>query len=118
MSRDIDWRAFIDKLVFCYGCGRFGVPKKGALPREWTTLYQPHGDAPVGLPACSEACKTAVRAAMMQGPVLMPLASVTDIMMSSEMRNAMMREAEQFASSMQEEGLVDEAFESAVEGDE
>lgn len=118
MPREIDWRSFVDKLVFCYGCGRFGMPSRGAPPRGWSTLYQPHDEAPVGLHVCSDACKVLVRDAMKCGPVFEPLRMATDVMMSSEMRDQMMQEALAFTEAIEKEGAIDAAFIESVEEEE
>lgn len=96
-SRELDWRGLLQRLQYCYGCGRFGLPRQGKLPAGWTTLYQPHPDAPPGLHVCSAACAGEVRAAMAKGPVLAPLRVQSTIPMSAEMRQAMMDEAMQHA---------------------
>lgn len=113
-GRQLDWRAFINKLVYCYGCGRFGLPERGKTrPRNWTLLYQPHPEGPPGLHACSNACADDVREAMSHGPVVKPLKMATNITMSSEMREQMMAEAVEFASL--EQGRLNELFEEATE---
>lgn len=115
-ERKIDWRAYLNKLVFCYGCGRFGMPRKGERkaepPPNWTVLYQPHQDAPAGLLVCSNACREKVQKAMAEGPVYEPLGMATNVMMTNEMREQMMTEAMQFAI---DEGRLDELFLEVVE---
>lgn len=110
-ERRIDWRAFLNKLIYCYGCGRFGMPRKGKLPRNWGTLYQPHPEGPPGLSVCSEKCKTDVQAALVKGPVTGPLRMASNVTMDSEMREQMMREATQFAI---DEGRMDDLFQAAL----
>lgn len=115
MERRLDWRGFLNRLVFCYGCGRFGLPPKGTtLPKGWTVLYQPHGDGPVGLHVCSESCKEKVRIAMTEGTVREPIVVVTDVVMTIEMREQMMAEA--MAYAMSEEGAMDRVFAESMEG--
>lgn len=113
MERQLDWRAFVNRLIYCFGCGKFGLPRKGgALPRGWSMLYQPHGEGPVGLHVCSEGCKAKVREAMTKGPVIEPLEMATNITMTVEMREQMMAEA--MAHALQEEGLLDQVFGDAL----
>ena len=115
-ERRIDWRAFLNKLVYCYGCGRFGMPRKGARkaepPRGWTVLYQPHADAPAGLLVCSDGCREKVQKAMAEGPVCEPLKMATNVTMSTEMREQMMADMIQFAIK---EGRLNELFSQVVE---
>lgn len=104
-DRVIDWRAFVNRLQFCYGCGKFGLPRKGKLvPNGWNVIYQPHPDGRPGLHVCSEDCKEAVQRAMIQGPVTEPLMMPEPgaMMMPAEVRQAMEDEIR--------EGLVKEAF--------
>ena len=102
-GREIDWRAYANKLVFCFGCGRFSLPGKGGKPpKRWTTLYQPHGDAPPGLLVCSDRCKTTVLAAMQKGPVHEPV-EMKVLLMPVEERAAMMAEVQQLIEEMLEE---------------
>ena len=113
MERKLDWRAFVNRLIYCFGCGKFGLPRKGGvLPRGWSTLYQPHGDGPAGLHVCSDGCKGEVRRAMTEGPVTEPLSMATNVTMSAEMREQMMAEA--MAHALQEEGVLDELFKDAL----
>jgi hypothetical protein len=112
-EREIDWRRFLDSLVFCYGCGRFGLPARGQpSPKGWTLLYQPHADAPSGLPVCSEQCVKDVRAALVAGPVTAPLRMATDVPMPAELRRMMLDEAMQHAI---DGGRVDDLFLAAIE---
>lgn len=115
-ERRIDWRAFLNKLVYCYGCGRFGMPCKGQRkaepPRGWTVLYQPHVDAPAGLLACSDACRERLQKAMAEGPVYEPLETATNVTMSTEMREQMMVDAIRFAI---QEGRLNEFFSQVME---
>jgi len=93
MSRDIDWVSYIGRLVFCYGCGRFGVPaKNGRPPRGWSLLYQPHADAPPGLLVCAPSCASAVREAMTDGPVHEPLKMGAPPPMPQKMKDVMLRD--------------------------
>lgn len=93
MTRDIDWKAYVNRLVYCYGCGRFGMPRKGGKPpMRWKILYQPHADAPPGLHVCSETCADEVRDAMSKGPVREPLKVGTAPMMDAELRHQMMEQ--------------------------
>lgn len=112
-DRTLDWRAFVNRLIYCFGCGKFGLPRKGGvLPREWSLLYQPHREGPAGLHVCSEKCKAEVREAMTRGPVTEPLAVATNITMTAEMREQMMAEA--MAHALKEEGLLDQFFSEAI----
>lgn len=113
VERRLDWRAFLNRLVFCYSCGKFGLPRSGSsLPRGWSMLYQPHGAGPVGLQTCSDRCKSVVREAMKKGPVTEPLAMATNVTMTTEMREQMMAEAMAFV--FRQEGVLDEAFVDAM----
>ena len=108
-ERQLDWRKFLNRLMYCYGCGRFGLPRGNPpMPRGWGTLYQPHANAPPGLHYCREGCKEKLRVAMQEGPVLEPLEMASNVMMDSEMRDKMMVEAMEFAAL--EEGRLDELF--------
>lgn len=105
MSRDIDWRAFLNRLVFCWSCGKFGMPrKKQALPTGWKLIYQPHPEGRPGLHVCSDDCHEALRLAMIQGPVTEPLMlpDPASIMFPAEVKQAMDNEVQ--------EGLVEEKF--------
>jgi hypothetical protein len=117
VDRRIDWRAFLNKLVYCYGCGRFGMPRKGLRkaepPRGWKVLYQPHPEAPAGLLVCSEKCEDKVRIAMAEGPVEEPLEIATNVTMTNEMREQMAMEAIEYAIR---EGHLDDMFKEALEG--
>ena len=115
MARDLDWRSFLNRLVYCYGCGRFGVPASGKMPEGWSTLYQPHDEGPPALPVCGDACKSDVQEAIKKRPVLEPLRMAKDVMMPAEMRKTMMAEA--MAHAMKEEGLLDQLFSEAVRGE-
>lgn len=115
-ERAIDWRAYLNKLVFCYSCGRFGMPRKGERkvdpPRGWTVLYQPHADTPAGLLVCSDTCREKVQAAIAEGPVYEPLEIAANVMMTPEMRDQMMEEAMLHAI---EEGRLNDLFSEALE---
>jgi transcriptional regulator with XRE-family HTH domain len=93
VTRALDWTGYLNKLIYCYGCGRFGIPGKRGLPRGWRTLYQPHPDAPPGLHTCGDACNDKVRAAMAEGPVLEPLEIGKAPMMPAEIRDEMEKDA-------------------------
>ncbi len=97
-DRELDWEGFLNKLVFCYGCGKFGVPRNNKpAPKGWKLLYQPHPDAPPGLHVCGEFCAARVRKAMAEGPVLEPLETGRAPMMDAEMRDHMLGAAMQHA---------------------
>jgi len=92
VERSIDWRKYLNRLMFCYGCGRLGLPRKGkTLPTGWKLLYQPHPEGVPGLHVCSDDCNDAVRLAMMAGPVTSPLMMPEpgSIMLPAEVRRAM-----------------------------
>lgn len=91
-ERVIDWRAYLNKLVPCYGCGRLGLPAKNkTMPTGWKLLYQPHPEGVVGAHVCSKDCADVVRLAMIKGPVTQPLAMPEPgaIMLPAEIREAM-----------------------------
>jgi hypothetical protein len=93
MARDIDWKAYLNRLVYCFGCGKFGLPRRGKpKPMGWKLLYQPHADARPGLHVCSESCANDVRDAMAKGPVNEPLKMGLPPMMDVELRHQMMQE--------------------------
>jgi len=85
-------------------------PRKVEPPRGWKVLYQPHPDAPAGLLVCSKVCEEKVRRAMEEGPVYEPLEIATNIMMPTEMREQLMKEAMEFAIK---EGRLDDLFVAA-----
>lgn len=114
-ERQIDWRAFLNKLVYCYGCGRFGIPRQGKRPNGWSVLYQPHPEGPPGLNVCSAKCSDDVREALRKGPVTWPLKMASNVTMSTEMREQMVREAIQHAI---DDGRMDDLFMSALQGAE
>lgn len=114
-DRRIDWRAFLDRLKFCYGCGRFGLPTGNRVPANWKVLYQPHQDAPPALLVCSSACFEEVRGAIAKGPVRQPLRVATDVMMPAELRETMISEAMQHAI---DSGRADDLFLAALDGDD
>lgn len=92
MSRD--WRDYLNTLVHCDGCGRFGVPDRSRrtgprTPRGWKLIYQPHQGAPTTLLACGPACAERLREAMENGPVTEPLTFAPDVIMPSDVREAM-----------------------------
>ena len=111
VDRQIDWRAFLNKLIYCHGCGRFGMPRQGKRPRGWSVLYQPHPQGPPGLNVCSDKCKAEVQEALVKGPVTGPLRMGSNVTMSTEMRETMMTEAMQFAI---DEGHADDLFLAAM----
>ncbi len=115
-ERVIDWRAFLNALVYCHGCGRFGRPQRTPRgrrqPRNWLMLYQPHADTPPMLLACSTKCADDVRAAMKQGPVIEPLKTAADVMMPAEMREAMFAEIK---AALEEEEKQDDAEEGSTD---
>ena len=104
-----------EDLSYCYGCGRFGMPRNGERPKGWTMLYQPHHDGPPGLNVCSENCANDVRHAMETGPVEQPLKMATNVTMSTEMREAMLDEAVQHGI---DEGRMDDLFMAAMKEEE
>lgn len=110
-DRQIDWRAFLNRLTYCFGCGRFGMPRRGKHPRGWSVLYQPHPEGPPGLNVCSGPCAAKVREALAKGPLTGPLRMTTHVTMTSEMREQMMTEAMQHAI---DEGLMDDLFLAAL----
>lgn len=91
-GREVDWRRFIDSLVFCFGCGRFGRPRKGRPPFNWKLLYQPHGGGPAGLLVCSSKCDAEVREVMVDRVITEPLRVSKAPMMDAELRAAMLAE--------------------------
>jgi predicted RNA-binding Zn-ribbon protein involved in translation (DUF1610 family) len=106
MPREIDWRAWLNRLKYCYGCGKFGIPRQGTgKPMGWRVLYQPHPDAPPGLHVCSESCADDVRDAMQKGPVTEPLKIGPPPMMDADLRRQMMDEM----TGEVEQQLVNEA---------
>jgi hypothetical protein len=113
-KRQIDWRSFLNKLVYCYGCGRFGLPRQGQRPRGWSLLYQPHQEGPPGLHVCSEGCANDVRAAIVKGPVTAPLRMASGVTMPSELRQMMLDEAVQFAI---DSGRMDDLFLGALQAE-
>ena len=99
MPRNIDWRAFLNRLTYCYGCGKFGLPRRGKpRPMGWKVLYQPHADAPAGLHVCTERCADDVRAAMASGPVTEPLKVGLPPMMDVDLRSRMQQELREEAA--------------------
>lgn len=114
-ERSLDWRAYLNKLQYCTGCGRFGLPQKGKRkkkpPRGWKVVYQPHPDAPAGLLVCSQKCEEKVRAAMAEGPIYEPLEIAKDIPMTAEMRSQMLDEAMDFALK---QGRFNDVFERRI----
>lgn len=115
--RSLDWRKFLNKILYCFGCGRFGVPSKKGIPRGWKVLYQPHYDAPPGLHVCSEKCADKVREAMKDGPVTEPLKQGEPPSMSAAIMWAMMREAvgDRIGSVIGAIGLEPEQEEQVIE---
>ena len=111
-ERQIDWRGFLNRLIYCYGCGRFGLPRRGGKkPDGWSVLYQPHPEGPPGLHVCSAKCKVEVQDALAQGPVVGPLRTASNVTMGTDMREQMMREAMQHAI---DEGRMDDLFLEAL----
>lgn len=92
-ERELDWRRFVNKMSYCFSCGRFGMPSKRGIPRGWKVLYQHHADAPPGLHVCSEKCANKVREAMKDGPVTVPIEQGKPPPMGATMMAAMMCEA-------------------------
>lgn len=114
-DRRIDWKAFLNRLRFCYGCGRFGLPGSKRTS-NWKMLYQPHRDAPPALSVCSDACAAEVVEALAKGPIRQPLRVATDVVMSAEMRETMIEEAMQHAI---DSGRADDLFLQALgDGDD
>lgn len=72
-KRELDWKEFINRLVYCFGCGRFGKPSPKGIPSGWKVLYNPHAEGKPGLHVCGDGCKAKVLAALREGPVLEPL---------------------------------------------
>jgi len=72
-DRNLDWREFVNALVYCFGCGRFGKPSSKGIPTGWKVLYNPHPEGRPGLHVCSQGCVAKVSAALREGPVLEPL---------------------------------------------
>jgi len=73
MNREIDWDVWLNRLIFCHGCGRFGMPKERKPPTGWKLIYQPHPDGRSGLYACSSSCEGKLKDAMKEGPIVDPL---------------------------------------------
>ena len=92
-ERELDWRTFVNKMVYCFSCGRFGLPSKKGIPRGWKVLYQPHHDAPPGLHVCGELCADKVREVMKDKAITEPLEQGAPPPMSAAMMAAMMGEA-------------------------
>jgi len=111
-ERQIDWRSFLDRLCYCHGCGRFGLPRDRQKPNGWTVLYQPHPEGPPGLLVCSGSCAAEVREAIGRGPVTAPLRMAAGVVMPMEMRQVMMDEAVQFAI---DNGRMDDLFLGALQ---
>ena len=103
----MDWRKWLNRLVFCYGCGRFGMPRKGRPPFRWKVLYQPHPDAPPGLHACSDRCADKIRDAMKKGPLIEPLEMGQPPMMDAEIRHQMMQD---ITGAMEDEFVAERPF--------
>lgn len=101
-DREILWSAWLNKLAYCYGCGKFGLPRGSPpIPRGWTVLYQPHPDGPSGLHVCSGACADRVRAAMAVGAVMEPLEIATDFgMMPADVRESWERHVRDASTEM------------------
>lgn len=114
-SRSVDWKSFLNKLQYCYGCGRFGIPRKkkgkAVLPSGWSVLYQPYEDAPAMLNVCSTACRARVEKAMQSGPIHEPLEVAKNIPMPADMRRKMMTEAMKHAAKR---GRLDDLFKIAI----
>lgn len=101
-DREILWSDWLNKLVFCYGCGKFGLPRGAPpVPRGWKVLYQPHPDGPPGLHVCSDGCADRVRKAMARGPVLEPLEIASDFgMMPADVRESWERHVRESSAEM------------------
>lgn len=115
MSRD--WRSYLNTLVHCDGCGRFGLPTKNRTgprsPNGWKMIYQPHASAPPMLLACGDACAARVREAIAKGPVLEPLEFAHDVVMPAEVREAMFADFREYLGEEVEESaraLFDKLF--------
>jgi len=87
-DRELDWKDYINALVYCYGCGRFGKPSSKGIPTGWKVLYNPHSEGKPGLHVCSDGCQAKVLAALKEGPVLEPLEMGAPPPMPQEMREA------------------------------
>ena len=72
-ERSINWNEWLNKLIFCHGCGRFSMPRNGKPPKGWKLLYQPHPEGRPGLYACSPDCGEKLREKMKEGPIVEPL---------------------------------------------
>jgi len=84
------WREYIDSLIYCFGCGRFGRPVRGKLPTGWYAL---HGNGcRARLTVCGESCRQRVLEAMQCGPVDAPLQQGAPPMMPSDVYQEMMSE--------------------------
>lgn len=88
MARDLDWREYVNALVYCFGCGRFGKPSPKGIPDGWKVLYNPHSEGKPGLHVCGAGCAAKVSAALREGPVLEPLEMSVAPPMPQEMRQA------------------------------
>lgn len=85
-----DWEAFLNSLTYCFGCGRFAKrPPEGTLPKGWKLLYQPHPDAPPGLPVCGDSCNDDVLKEMKEGPIHEPLKRGRPPMMDASLQESM-----------------------------
>jgi hypothetical protein len=98
VARDLDWREFLNRLSFCYGCGRFGRPQSNGKPANWNVLYQPRESGPPALHVCSERCKIDVQEAMRSGVVTEPLRLGTLPVMDADLQAQMVEEMGRFAN--------------------
>jgi len=86
MERKLDWKEFVNALVYCFGCGRFGKPTPKGIPDGWKVLYNPHPEGKPALHVCSTKCATKVSMALRDGPVLEPLEMGAPPLMPAKMR--------------------------------
>lgn len=108
VGRDVDWALWLNKLIFCHGCGRFGLPTKGKPPKGWKLLYQPHPEGRPGLYVCSTDCDTKIREAMKEGPIIDPLEMRPPPMpheLQEQVRELVQGVAEEERAQRQEEAL-------------
>jgi transcriptional regulator with XRE-family HTH domain len=104
-ERDIDWRAWVNRLQPCYSCGKLGLPPRGhAIPTGWKVLYQPHSDGKPGLSVCSSKCQEAVTEAMKTGPVLEPLGMPTGVVLPAEVMQSIRLEIEEAMDEEKKDG--------------
>jgi len=125
--RETDWNLWLNKLIFCHGCGRFGMPKQGKPPGGWKLLYQPHPEGRPGLYVCSSDCEEKIREAMKDGPIIDPLEMRPPPMpheLQEQVRELVKGVAEEERAQQQEKALkrlqsaVDTALIAAMEANE